>query len=336
MAYIKIDSNNLKYNLNKLALKSGSKLKIAVVLKDNAYGHGIEEIAKISSEFGVREAVVANINEAEKVKKYFKNTLILNARPLNQKRFSFAINSLDCLKSVPSDTKAKIELKVDTGMHRNGINLDDISLALEIIKKKKLNLVGVMSHFRGADELDSSYFWQKTRINELKQFVSSKGFKKVRFHSHNSAGLIRTKNFDEDIARVGISIYGYNTLPEVFGEFELKPVLSLWAKKVSTKILKVGDRVGYGGDFEIKESGLYSTYDLGYGHGWMRGDSKKAYTLPDGSKILGRVSMDFITLKGNKEYICIMDNAKVSAKQFKTICYEMTTSLSPYIKRIVV
>jgi len=56
---------------------------------------------------------------AEKVPKYFKNTLILNARPLNQKRFSFAINSLDCLKSVPSDTKAKIEVKRwILGMHR--------------------------------------------------------------------------------------------------------------------------------------------------------------------------------------------------------------------------
>ncbi len=69
-------------------------------------------------------------------------------------------------------------------------------------------------------------------------------------------------------------------------------------------------------DFEIKESG-YIQLRFRLWPGWMRGDSKKAYTLPDGSKILGRVSMDFITLKGNKEYICIMDNAKVSAKQFK-------------------
>jgi alanine racemase len=334
MAYIKLDSSNLKHNLSQLALKSGSKSRLAVVLKDNAYGHGIREIAKISSDFGIQEAVVADIDEAEEIEKYFKNILILNSKPVPKANFSFAINDLEILNSIKRGSRAKIELKVDTGMHRNGVSISEFSEALEIIKSRELNLVGVMTHFRGADELDSSYFWQKKRFEEIKKMVISKGFEGVRFHSHNSAGLLRAKNFDEDIARVGIALYGYNTLPESFEKLKLKPVLSLWADRVSTKFLNIGDRVGYGGDFIVSESGLYSTYDLGYGDGWPRVSS--SYTLPDGRRFLGRVSMDFVIIKGDEESICIMDNAQISAREFKTICYEMTTSLKPQIKRIVV
>jgi alanine racemase len=334
MAYIKIDKKSLTKNLKLLSRKSGSKEKLAVVLKDNAYGHGAIEIAQIASEFGIKEAVVANYNEALKIKEFFKSILVLGGNVVSDSRFSFAINDFESLKKVSK--KTKIELKVDTGMHRNGISFFMLKDALEIIKNRGLNLVGVMSHYRSSDELSSEYFWQKRRFKEVKSIVKNFGFQGVRFHSHNSAGLLRCNSFDEDIARVGIGIYGYSHLPESFGEFNLEPVLSLWAKRVSTKWLKAGQRVGYGGDFIIQEDGFYSTYDLGYGDGWQRGDSKRAYTLPDGQKIIGRVSMDFITLKGAADEVCIMNNAKEASKQFDTISYEITTRLSPSMKRIVV
>ncbi len=334
MAYIKLDKSNLILNLNILARKAGSKEKIAVVLKDNAYGHGILEIAKIASEFGIKEAVVASFSEALKIKSYFKNILILGGEVVKDSKFSFAINDFESIKRLPKNLK--LELKVDTGMHRNGISFDQLKDALKLIKQKELNLIGIMTHYRCADELSSEYFWQKKRFEEVKKIAFEMGFFNLRFHSHNSAALLRSSKFNEDIARVGIAIYGYNPLPKCFGDFNLKPVLSLWAKRVSSKILKVGERVGYGGDFIVKQEGIYSTYDLGYGDGWPRGDSKKAYILPDGKKIVGRVSMDFITLKTDEEEVCIMDNAEVASKQFDTISYEMTTQLSPSIKRIVV
>jgi alanine racemase len=121
----------------------------------------------------------------------------------------------------------------------------------------------------------------------------------------------------------------------VFGDFGLKPVLSLWAERVSTKFLKAGSRVGYGGDFIVPRDGYYSTYDLGYGDGWPRGDSKRAYLLPSGERVIGRVSMDFVTINSTKDRLCIMDNAKRASSYFDTISYEMTTKLSPYLKRIV-
>ena len=158
----------------------------------------------------------------------------------------------------------------------------------------------------------------------------------MRFHSHNSAAILRSKHFDEDIARAGIAIYGYNELPGAYDMVQLKPVLSLWAHRASTRVLEKGQRVGYGGDFTAAEQMTVSTYDLGYGDGWSRGESKNPYVTAEGLPILGRVSMDFISLATDKEEMCIMNDAHEAARHFGTISYEMTTMLSPSIRRVVV
>jgi len=333
MATIKISKNNLYHNLNQLALKSGSKSKIAAVLKDNAYGHGIELMAKLVSDYGLKEAVVINNIEANKIEKYFDNILILHDKPIAHPNFSYAIVELNELKNAPKD--AKLELKVDTGMHRNGILIEELSTALQIIKERKLNLFGVFTHYKSADELSSEFAWQKANFEEVKNIVRNYGFKNTRFHSHNSASLLRSKNFNEDIARVGIAMYGYNELPTPFNKIELKPILSLWAKRNSTRELKKGQRVGYGGDFVAPKDMIISTYDVGYGNGLFRGNSQKPLLTKDGLPILGRVSMDFISIESTKEEICIFDNAQKVAKHYNTISYEITTSLKSEIERVV-
>jgi len=332
MAIIKISKENLFYNLNQLALKSGSKEKLCAVLKDNAYGHGIELMAKLTSEYGLQEAVVISNEEASKISKYFKNILILNDTPTDNTNFSYAIGDMQSLKAYRGD--AKIELKVDTGMHRNGIEMERLQEALDIVKQNNLNLFGVFTHFRSADELGSEFAWQKANFEQVKRVVLQNGFK-PRFHSHNSAALLRSKSFSEDIARVGIAMYGYNELPKCFDSVELKPVLSLWAKRSSTRKLKKGQRVGYGGDFIAPKDMTISTYDIGYGDGLFRGDSKNPLIIKENLPILGRVSMDFISIESKQDEICIFDDAKELAKHFNTISYEIITSLKPSIKRVL-
>jgi alanine racemase len=78
-----------------------------------------------------------------------------------------------------------------------------------------------------------------------------------------------------------------------------------------------------------------STYDLGYGGGWPRGDAAHPYLTEEGLPILGRVSMDFVSLEGEREEVCIMADARRAARHFGTICYEMTTALMPTIPREV-
>ena len=333
MAFITINKQNFYHNLNQIALKTGSVDKIAIVLKDNAYGHGLELMAKLAAEFGIKHAVVRKTVEADEIRSLFETVLILGDTIVKDDIYSFTVNSLEDIKQ--AQRGANVELKVDTGMHRNGIVLDELDEALTLIKEQKLNLVGVMTHFRSADELSSELFWQQKKFEIVKEKVRKAEFTEVRFHSHNSAAILRTKSFNEDLVRVGIGAYGYNELPSSFDEIELKPTMALYAKKVSTRVLKAGERVGYGGDFITPEPMSVSTYDLGYGDGWTRGDSHNPYITSEGLPILGRVSMDFITLESTKEEICVMNDAKEAAKQFGTISYEVTTALSADIAKEV-
>jgi alanine racemase len=335
MQFITINKQNFYHNLNQIALQIGSQKssaiqKIAIVLKDNAYGHGLELMAELASEFGITQAVVRTRSEAEQIKAFFSHILILGDSIIKHDTYSFTLNSLEDIQK--AEKGAKVELKVDTGMHRNGIALDALEKALELIANQGLELIGVMTHYRSADELSSEFFWQQKNFEQVKKRVKALGFTNVRFHSHNSASILRTKSFDEDLVRVGIGAYGYNELPIPFDKLALKPVLSLHAKKISTRVLKQGERVGYGGDFVAPKDMTVSTYDIGYGDGWKRAPYTTAEKLP----ILGRVSMDFISLESDKNEVCVMDDAQVAAKQLSTISYEVTTALHSDIEKIVI
>ena len=329
MAHIKIYRDNFFYNLNQFVERVGSKDKIAIVLKDNAYGHGLEIMAELSSHFGLTKAVVRNIHEAKRIERYFKHILILGDRAIVNSKYSFAINSLDDIER--AEEGSLVELKVDTGMHRNGIALDELDIALELIRDRGLTLKGVMSHNRSADELSSELFWQDKIFNSVKERVKSLGLKDIRFHSYNSASALRLDCKNQDLIRIGIGAYGYNELPYIYNKIELKPVLSLWANRVSTRRLKRGQRVGYGGDYIAPRDMIVSTYNLGYGDGWIRSNSL-IETLP----ILGRVSMDYISLEATEDEILIFNSVSRVAKEMNTISYEILTQLSNSIERVVI
>ena len=334
MAYIKINKSNLIHNLSQIALKTGSVENIAIVLKDNAYGHGVGKIGKIARDFGIKKAVVRNYEEAKEIEELFDDIIVLGGTLIPSPKLSYAINSLEKLTSCPQGTK--IELKIDTGMHRNGIMLDEIEKAIEIIKNNNIILNGVMSHFASADELGSEWFYQYKNFLRAKEILISLGVENIRSHIHNSAGILRTKEFKEDLVRLGIGAYGCNPMDNKLDKTKLKPVMSIFAKKVATRKLKKGMRVGYGGEFTAPKDMIVSTYELGYGDGWRRGDVKLPYTTSDGKKILGRVSMDLITLEGDEEEVCIMQDATQAAQHFDTISYEITCAMHANIQRVIV
>ncbi len=94
----------------------------------------------------------------------------------------------------------------------------------------------------------------------------------------------------------------------------LKPILSLYAKRVSTRRLLKGQKVGYGGEFTAPKDMVVSTYDIGYGDGLFRGDAKNPLVVDRGLPILGRVSMDFITVESTKDEILVFNNAQMVRK----------------------
>ena len=336
MAYIEISRDNFEHNLNQIALKTQSREAIALVLKDNAYGHGLEPMAKLASEWGVRHAVVRSLAEAERIKGLFETVLVLADTPSKAPgtNVHIALNDLRQIEAVPA--KAAVELKIDTGMHRNGIPPEALGDALEAVERRGLLLKGIMTHHRAADEMGSEFFWQKKRFDEVRNQAEKWGVKEVRWHSCNSAALFRTETFDEEIARIGIAAYGCLRMPEPFKIPEFRPVMSLWAERVATRRLESFERVGYGGEGRLPEGGTLSTYDVGYGDGWIRGNAAHPYRIPDGRRVVGRVSMDMFSLEGDEERVCLFRDADEAARHFDTIAYDVMVKLSPRLRRVVV
>lgn len=342
MAFITINKAHFFHNLDLLCAKAGGKTKLMAVLKDNAYGHDLRVMAELSSAYGLKRAAVKNIEEAESISDLFEEVLVLVDHPTSRKlssSISLAAHSYEALQALPIG--ASIHLSIDSGMHRNGIKEDQIDEAMALIHAKQLQLKGVFTHFRSADELNSEFFWQRANFERAKcrirTLIEHYGLPKAAFHSCNSAALLRTQTLgDDDYARSGIAMYGYTTLDPLIASYDLKPVLALWAEKLSSRVLKKGERVGYGGVYEAKEDELISTYDIGYGDGFFRFDGFEPIAMADGSLTKGRMSMDSFCLGGDAEKVCMFEDANPLAKQFHTISYEIITKLYPSLKKIVI
>lgn len=339
MAYIELNKQNYFHNLTLLSEKLESKEKLAVVLKDNAYGHGLLEMAKLASEFGISKAIVKSHSEAIMIKAYFPFIMILtpDMREVTTE-FSLVINALSTLSKAPKG--AKIHLKIDSGMHRNGIMISELEEAFIMIRDKGLILEGVMTHFRSADELSCELFWQMKVWEEIKKqsllLVEKYAFERPLFHSANSAASLRIAAYDDDFARCGIASYGYDEFHNSFTASNLKPVLRLWAEKISTRAVKKGERIGYGGVGEIYHDGNVSTYDIGYGDGLLRYKGDGDLKTGEGLKIIGRVSMDNISVEGECKKLLIFADAKSLAHYHDTISYDVLVKLSPALRRTVI
>jgi alanine racemase len=340
LAKIVLNKSHYFHNLQKIENHLGSKDKIAVVLKDNAYGHGLVEVSSMAKEYGVTKAVVRTVEEAEKIETFFEQILILADTGIHtcSHTFHIAVNSLEDIEKLPENTN--VHLKIDTGMHRNGITLDKIEVAIHGLLKKNLNLTGVFTHFRSADELSCEFFWQRTVFTQAKTIVKNlceKLFLTIpKFHCANSSALFRFKNYDFDFARVGIAQYGYLETNPIFDNPDLKPVLSLWADKIVTRVLKKNQSVGYGGKFTANEDMTISTYKVGYGDGFLRLNGEAEYFTPKGYQILGRVSMDNLSINSEDEEVCIFDDVTNLAKIHNTITYEITTTLNSNIPKEII
>ena len=338
MAKIILNKNNFFNNLDIIAKATKSVDKIAVVLKDNAYGHGLSEMASLAKEYGIKKAVVQNDDDAKIISEYFDYILALNEIPhAKSDKVRYTINDLKSISKFPHATK--VELKVDTGMHRNGVAMSELKEAFSKIKEQGLVLEALFTHHRSSDELSSEWFWQKENFKKVKEeakiLAKEFGFSELRFHSSNSASLFRHVDFDEDMARVGIAIYGCMNLPDAIKVEGLKPVLSLYAQKISSKTLKKGECVGYGGTYEAEIDCVVSNYDFGYGDGFLRACSNN-YKTPHAKELVGIVSMDNSSFISDDEELLVFDDASQLAASANTISYEVLTSLKPYIKREII
>ncbi|PAF51684.1 alanine racemase [Helicobacter sp. 13S00401-1] len=349
MSLITLDSENFRHNLDLFTTHvnniSNNKAKVCMVLKDNAYGHGLEEMSELAAKANIKEVFVKNFLEAKGIAHKFENVTFFYGLPQakidNIYTTIHSLQDIEKIESVLHDVSGlKVELKVNIGMNRNGIEPKDIAKCIDSLLKKKVVLVGVFGHNGYGDSDDEIEFnLEIKRFNEVKDevaYISKKiGFKLPRFHSFNTACTLRASRYEDDLVRIGMGLYGYATPMHKLSS-KLKPVLKLYANKISTKLLHKGDKVGYDGVTKIKDTCEVSTYDIGYGDGLYRTNGNRILLLPNGNEVLPISSMDCFTTYGSSECICVMDDALSVANSFDTIPYEVLTRLSSFIPRKII
>lgn len=374
MAQILLDSLAFSHNINEIKnkiIKKPNNLNqltnesLALVIKDNAYGHGLKQIAILAEQNNIKHAFVKNYNEAKQVYLKFKSVCVLyngvkdlldsNEKP--ESNINLAISSMEQLISAPQ--YLNIELKVNVGMNRNGISLNELDSALNLIKQKNINLKGVFSHNGYGDNDNINFFksiliWSEVKI-KVARFCELNKLNLPRFHAFSTSGAIRFYGNNElessqlneqeklqintapkdSLIRIGIGAYGYHTA-QIPLNLNLKPVASLWADRISRLELKKGESIGYGG-VSVSVGGIYSTYDVGYGDGLFRlANNKTPLLCAEGEKILAIMSMDCISIKSDKPRICIFNDVRHFAKVFNTIPYVILSHLNPFIQRKII
>lgn len=323
-------------------LKNHINSQIACVIKDNAYGHGIDEISSLLVEFGIKSVFVKNNLEANKIKDKFEHITILYPSAFENlgSNIYFGVSSVDCISKIPPNVG--IELKVNTGMNRNGIELFELQNALNLIKQNNIRLIGVFTHNGygdfGDENLSDEFISQQKKFKILKEkvleFINKHNMPKPRFHSLSSSGAIKYKNIDDDLVRIGIAMYGYLGISNRFG---LKPIAELWADKISSRFLCAGSKIGYDGKYVLKSDCVVSSYDIGYGDGLFRlNENHSELRTKEGYLVLPRMSMDSTSIISNKDRVCIMHDADKIARIFGSISYEILCRISPFIKREIV
>ena len=362
---IELSRRNLLNNY--LIFKNNNpRFSIIPVLKANAYGHGIVQVAKILDDTDCSMLAVDGYFEASKIKDMTnKKILVLgyilpdNFSLLDTKKCSFVIQDLESIKKMNSLGKpVNVHIEINTGMNRLGFQPEELSQTLALISSLEyINLEGVMTHLADADnEVDDSYSVNQVALfdKELDKIISY-GFNPKYIHIAQTAGSIKVKSRHANSMRLGIGLYGLNPLSIKDKKYnnlsELRPVLSFESTLIKKINLKKGDRVSYSGIFTAPKDMTIGVLPLGYYEGIPRQLSNKGFVkhgeifLP----ITGRVCMNHIMISlegvdlsvGDK--INIISNNNQDNNSVEQICqinnlfnYSLVTCLAESTKRVIV
>ncbi len=358
---IVISRKNLLHNYRYISSINPS-IKIAPVVKSNGYGHGIAIVGKVFDTVGAPFICVDSLFEAYQLHNSKIKTKILVMGSIAKENlsikklpFSYSVYDKEMLGTITKyQSHAGIHLFVDTGLHREGVLLDELPGFLEEIKKRKLNLEGLMSHFAETEKPKGELTREQIKnFAKAQEVVASFGLQPKFIHIAASGGILQSKNLDTkklgNIARVGLSLYG--VFPNET-DINLAPALTLTTTITQLKDIKKGDTVGYSGTFTASSDMTIAVLPIGYNDGLDRRLSNKGVVIIDGQgrKILGKVSMNITTVDVTgmfnpfvgQKVIVYSNNPKDknsienSAKLCNDIAYDLLIHLNPATKRVIV
>ncbi len=302
---ISINQERVNYNYKTLS-QLDDKVKIAPVLKSNAYGHGIEIIGNIVDLYNPPFICVDSLFEAYKLQKAGVNSKILimgyvDPRSLIRKKlpFSYAIFDLEFARSLSrNQSGCEVHVFVGTGMSREGVPLAELEEFLNHLKEfKGLNIVGLMSHLSSANEPQSEHTTHQVENFRMAKQIALKVISDMKwFHLGGSWALTNNLAGDCNVVRCGKAIYG------LADNDVLKPVLLLKTQIVQIKKINKGAKVGYGETFIAPKDMTIGILPIGYYDGVDRRLSNKGVVKLAGEKrpvfckILGMISMNVTTI----------------------------------------
>jgi alanine racemase len=306
-----INVKALKHNLEYLRKKSGTE--VMPVLKANAYGHGIIEVAKICRGFGVRYIGVATLGEAMQIRDSGDKGRILGwlydvhsdqVRQAVSKNIDVGIfdeNHIDIIsESLPANARANIHLFVDTGIDRNGVPYEDaIRAAVKIVANPKFNLVGVMSHLCCASTKNNvPTLKQLTIFRELRENLFKRNIKPELFHIAATNGILNYDVSDFTMVRSGAGFYGLDKHQNK----NLTQALTLSSTVAQLKYVPKGVGIGYDRTYITHHKEYIAIILIGYADLLPLIPHEKLSVTINGTKrkVLGLESMDQIVVQARK------------------------------------
>lgn len=359
---ITLNRINVLHNV-KLLQRQHPGFSIIPVLKANAYGHGLRELAVILNDAACDLLAVDGYFEAGKIRFITKHRVLVlgyvlpeNVPLLDTKRCSFVVQDEGGLVAFGRlGRPAKIHLEINTGMNRLGIAGGEIAHYLEVMGRyPSLELEGVMTHLADADNEQNAFTEaQVTAFDECIRKIMAAGYRPKYVHVAQTAGSAKVKSRYANAVRLGIGLYGFNPLAKsdpYYAQLDgLRPVLSLTSTIIKVIDLEAGDRVGYNGTFTAPKAMRIGVLPLGYYEGVPRIFSNMGAVVTHANWVLpivGRVCMNhtMIDLRGNA--LRVGDRVEVFAAEaampnsiaqtcirHHLFAYELLVKLSSSIRR---
>jgi alanine racemase len=336
-----------------------------IVVKANAYGHGLAEVAKhlapladyigvavleegiFLRDLGVKAPIlVLGGIWGDQVPQYLQHDLTLTAS---------SVERLEQIDGVAAQmgVKAKVHLKIDTGMERIGVHYYSARTLQEAALQCKHVLVeGIFSHFANSDAADLSHArLQLERFQDVMYFYEKHSLPMPIRHIANSAAILQLKESHLDMVRPGIMLYGVYPAKEVTRTVTVQPALAWKSRVVYFKVVRAGHPVSYGSTWQSDHPVRIVTVPVGYGDGYFRSMSNQAQVLIRGKQYpqVGRICMDQmmvnieadsafngdeVTLMGESGSVVI--TAEQLADWAGTIPYEILTNINTRVPRVYI
>ena len=308
--HLEVDLARLRENY-RLISRHVAPARVMPVLKANAYGHGLVAVSKMLEREQPFAVAVAYLEEALRLREAGVHLPILvlggivgaQIPRFLEQDLTLTASSVDKLLAIEECSAAKrirarVHLKVDTGMERIGTHWYSAELLLEAsLRVRHVEVQGIFTHFANSDELDLTHArLQLERFHEVLRFYERRSLPVPLRHAANSGAVLQMPESYLDIVRPGIMMFGSSPATDLPLTLDVKQALRWVTQVVFFKVVKAGNAVSYGSTWRPVDNSRVITLPVGYGDGYMRAMSGRAQVIVRGRRVpvVGRICMDQI------------------------------------------